>query len=68
MKTCPECNKEFMPTMASQKYCNHKCTNAVSWRKRKQRLEMGITLIKSENKFVSDKFFDWREFPEGIIV
>jgi hypothetical protein len=30
-KTCPKCNKVFIPNKRKQKYCSHKCSVKKGW-------------------------------------
>tara|TARA_R110000868_G_scaffold258662_1_gene516266 strand:+ start:76 stop:279 length:204 start_codon:yes stop_codon:yes gene_type:complete len=65
-KECPECLKMYESNTSIQKYCTPKCTNAVSYRARRKREELGIEFVRP--KFVSELFFDWDEFPDGVIM
>lgn len=66
MKQCKNCGKEFemKPKGQAKKYCSAKCSDAVQWQKRKA----GLTNKKEVNPFISTEFFDWRAYPDSILV
>lgn len=65
MKQCAWCGKSFTPKIRStaQKFCCKKCTDAAQWAKRKA----GMTAPR-DKVFVAGEYFDWREYPNTVII
>lgn len=66
MKICLRCGKAFeiKPKGQAKKYCSAKCSDAAQWEKRKK----GLTGLKKINPYISTEFFDWREYPDTILI
>jgi len=65
---CPNCSKKFSLTVRNKKFCSTKCTSNYHNNLRKQGLKYDATFEKRSIKIVSNQYFDWREYKNGLIV
>lgn len=66
MKQCHWCGKDFVlkPKSQAQKFCSEKCNHQAQWAKRKA----GMTAPKDQKTFIATEYFDWREYPNTVII
>lgn len=66
MKQCARCGKEFTihPKGQAKKYCSQKCNDIVQGEKRR----LGLQEPRLKTTFVAKEFFDWREYPNTVII
>jgi len=57
-KKCLNCKKSFTTDNKQKIYCSQKCRNAYNW-----------PIFSDKQKIKeNDKFFDWRDYKNGLIV
>lgn len=66
MRQCLFCGKEFKPGPKQQakKFCTASCSDKAQWQKRKAGLVNPLT----REKYIAKEFFDWREYPDNILI
>ena len=68
---CLICNTA-VKSSRKRKYCGKQCQSIAYYRSHPDRIKFNIsTEWKSDRRkqiFVNDKFFDWKQYPEGVLI